>query len=136
MAYQSPQWALAGVVATADLSDNQFYCVKKNATDNQYALCDTDGEVFDGVLQNKTSAAGREATIMALGITMIVAGEALTAGDLWGTDSAGKAKQLEGSHTGADVGDFVMGRVVQGAASGAIATVTVGIPSYKIEAVA
>ncbi len=135
MAYQSPQWALAGVVAGGDISAHQFKCVKKNAVDNQYVLCTVDGEVFDGVLQNKPDAADREATIMALGITKIIAGEALVAGDLWGTDASGLAKKLEGSNTGADVGDFVMGRVIQGAAANALATVTVGVPSYKIESV-
>ena len=135
MAYEQPVWALAGAVAAADLSAKQFFCVKKNATNQQYALCDTDGEVVDGVLQNKPDAAGREATIMALGITKIEAGEALTAGDLWGTDNAGKAKIVEGTNTGGDVGDYVMGRVIQGAASGEIATVTVGVPSFRVESV-
>ncbi len=133
MANFQPVWALAGAQAAADLSAKQFFCVKKNAVNHEYALCDSDGEVVMGVLQNKPDAAGREATIMAIGITKIIAGEALTAGDLWGTDSAGKAKVVEGTNTGADVGDYVAGFVIEGAGSGEIATVTIGLPTFRVE---
>jgi len=86
MANFQPVWNLAGAQAAADLSANQFYAVKKNTTAHQYALCDTDGEVIAGVLQNKPGAVGNEATIMSLGITKVIAGEALSPGDLWGCD--------------------------------------------------
>lgn len=134
MAYQSPLFMLTGALAAADLSTKQFYCVKKNTTDGQYALCTVDGEPFDGVLQDKPSAAGAAAEVMAAGITKIEAGETLTAGDYWGTDSAGKGKIVEATVTGADVGDYVAGRVIEGAASGEMATVTVGLMTFRVEA--
>jgi hypothetical protein len=135
MANFQPVWSLAGAQAAADLSTKQFYAVKKNTTAHQYALCDTDGEVIAGVLQNKPSAAGREATIMAMGITKVIAGETLVPGDLWGCDSAGKAKVVEGSNTGADTGDYVAGFVIEGAATDEIATVTIGMPTFRVESV-
>ena len=67
------------------------------------------------------------------GVSRVVADEALTAGDLWGTSSDGQAKIVESTNTGADTKDFVMGRVIQGAASGALATVTIGAPQFKVE---
>lgn len=134
MARELPLFNIPGALAAADLSSNQFYCVKKNTTDNQFALCDTDGEVFDGVLQNKPSAAGDAADVMALGVTKLEAGETLAAGDLWGTDASGTGKVIEGTVTGADVGDYVAGRVLEGAASGELATVTVGMLTFRVEA--
>ncbi len=133
MAFQGVLVSIPGATAAADLSAKQFYCVKKNATNLQYALCSADGEVFDGVLQNDPDAADKTATVAMFGVSRVVTDEALTAGDLWGTSADGQAKIIESSNTGADVGDFVMGRVIKGAAAGARATVTIGVPSYKVE---
>ncbi len=135
MAFEKDLFTIPAALAAADLSAKQFFIVKKNTTNNQFALCDTDGEVFDGVLQNKPDAAGKAAEVRALGITKITAGEALTAGDRWGTASTGKAKIIETTNAGADVGDYVGGVVIEGAASGALATVTVGIVTFKVESV-
>lgn len=134
MAYEGVQVSIPGLEAGADLSTNQFYCVKMSATDNRVSLCDTDGEVFLGVLQDKPAAAGRQANVVVSGVTKGVAGEALTAGDFVGTDSAGKFKIVEVTNTGADIGDFVNGTVIQGAASGAIATIMLGTPQIRTEA--
>lgn len=135
MAFEKDLFTIPGALAAADLSSNQFYFVKKNTTNNQYALCDTDGEVIHGVLQNKPSAAGNAAEVRTSGITKITAGEALTAGNHVGTDSAGKAKIIETTNTGADVGDYVIGVVEEGAASGALATITIGLTTFKVESV-
>lgn len=136
MAWDKPLFTIPGARAAADYrtTSKQYYCMKKNTTDEQYALCDTDGEVFDGVLYNKPNAAAKEADIVSLGVVKVVAGEALTAGDFWKTDSAGKAAVAEGTVTGADVGDYVAGRVIVGAASGAIAIVTIGMSTFRVEA--
>ena len=120
-------------LASGDLSSNQHYCVYKNTTDNQFALCATDGMVFDGILQNKPSAANAAAEVMALGISKVVAGETLTAGDRWRVGSAGTALVAEGTITGADVGDYVAGVVLEGCAAGEKATVTIGLSTFKIE---
>lgn len=132
MAWELPAFCVGALVTNADLSTYQFYAVKINTTNNQVALCDTDGEVGFGVLQNKP-ASGIAADVMTLGITKVVAVETLTAGDFWGVDATGKAKKIEGSITGADVGDYVMGQVLEGAAADELATVSVGFPTFKVE---
>ena len=133
MAWEIPLFKPGGLVAASDLSANQFYCVKISA-DNTVALCDTDGEVFDGILQDKPTS-GLAANVMMAGISKVECGEALSAGDHWGVDANGKAKKVEATNTGADVGDFAMGRVVEGAGSGEYATVTVGLHTFKVESV-
>lgn len=134
MAWENPLFCPGGLSANADLSAKQFYCVKMSATANKVALCDTDGEVTIGVLQDKP-ASGEASNVMMVGITKVVAAEALSPGDTWGTDANGKAKKVEGTVTGADVGDFAAGIVIEGT-SGAneLATVTVGITTFKVEA--
>ncbi len=127
MAWEKALFTLPGALAAADLSAKQFYCVKQNSTNNQVALCTVDGERFTGVLQNKPSAANDPAEVMCSGVTKVLAAETLTAGDTWGTDNAGKAKKVEATATGADVGDFIAGEVLEGAGAGELATVTIGM---------
>lgn len=127
MAFENITFMITGALAAADLSAKQFYCVKQNTTDNQVALCTVDGEYFDGVLQNKPDAANEPAEVAAQGIVKVIAAETLTAGDTWGTDNAGKAKKVEATATGADVGDYIAGRVLVGAGAGELATVTIGM---------
>jgi len=116
---------IPAALAAADLSSNQFYCVKKNATDNQFALCTVDGEIVEGILQNKPDAAGDAAEVIYFGVSKGEAGETLTAGDKVGTDSAGKLKIVEHTNTGADVGDYILGYVLEGAGSGELATIMI-----------
>jgi hypothetical protein len=133
MAWEIPLFNPGGLVAGEDLSAKQFYCVKVTA-DNAVSLCDTDGEVFDGILQDKP-ASGYAANVMMAGISKVECGEALSAGNYWGVDANGKAKKVEATNTGADTGDFVMGRVIEGAGSGEYATVSVGLHTFKVESV-
>ncbi len=133
MAYDLPQVVIPGAEANGDQSSNQFKCMKKNATDNQYILCTADGEVFDGVLYNDPTATGNAIQIVANGYVRVEAGETLTAGDHWGTDASGLAKKIEATNTGADVGDYVAGRVQVGVATGELATVSIGIHTFKVE---
>lgn len=135
MAWELPSFCVGNLVSDADYrtTSKQFYCMKVDTTNNQFTICDTDGEVVFGVLQDKPLS-GESGDIMTLGVTKVVAAESLTAGDHWGTDSNGKAKKIEETVTGADVGDYAAGQVLQGASSGEYATVTVGFPTFKVEA--
>ncbi len=136
MALEAASFAIPALDADADLSSNQFQIVKMSATDKRVSLASVDGEVFLGVLQNKPNAAGKSATVVGLGVTKVIAGEALVAGDLWGTDTAGKARKVEATNTGADTGDYVGGQVLIGvAAADEVATVTIGFPTLKVESV-
>lgn len=134
MARMNDIFTVPGLLAGADLSTKQFYCVKMSSTDNQVALCDTQGQPFIGVLQNKPNASGEAAEVMALGISKVECGEALTAGQYWGTDANGAAVSIETTNTGADLSDFAMGVVIEGAGSGELATVTVGFPTFQVVA--
>jgi hypothetical protein len=134
MAIELSAVKLTGLVAGADISANQFYLVKMSTTDDQIALCDTDGEVILGILGNKPDALNKPAEVMSIGQGKVECGEALAAGDLWGTDSAGKAKKIEKTVTGADTGDYVAGVVTKGAGSGEIAEVTIGMATFVVEA--
>lgn len=133
MAYEGILLAVPGLTADGDLSDKQYYCVKMSTTNQEVSLCDTDGEVVLGILQNKPNAAGVPANVASIGVSRIVANESLTAGDFWGTSSTGKATKVEDTNTGADTTDYAAGVVVKGAGSGALATVTVGFPTFKVE---
>lgn len=129
MAWEQNLFTIPGALAGADLSTKQFYCVKKNTTANQFALCAVDGEIFDGVLQDKPDGSGEACEVRAAGVTKVIAGETLTAGDLWGTDSSGKAKKIEPTQTGADIRDYFAGRVLVGASANEYAIVTIGVLS-------
>lgn len=133
MAFEIPGFCPAAFVAASDLSSKQYYCVKLNTVADQVALCDTDGELVFGVLQNDP-ASGEEASVMLSGITKVIAGETLVKGMTWGVDANGKAKETERTATGADLGDFVMGRVIEGASAGELATVDIGFVVYPVTA--
>jgi len=134
MSYEVPLFQPAGLVATAvSLATKQFFCVRQSTSDNAVELCDTDGELILGVVQNKP-AANAAANIMMAGVTKVEAAETLTAGDHWGVGAAGSAKKVEATVTGADVGDYVAGVVLEGAAAGELATVTIGVHTYRVEA--
>lgn len=131
MASQNPLDRPGGFSASADLSAKQYYFVKISG-DYTVDVCSVDGEFAFGVLQNEP-ASGQAATVECTGISKVVAGEALTAGDLVGTDANGKGKIVEASNTGADIGDWAIGVCVQGAGADEIASVKLGI-SHKVEA--
>ena len=132
MAWEIPLFDMGNLVAASNLAAKQYFCVKINSS-GQVALCDTDGEVVDGILQNKPGS-GVAAAVRMAGVSKLEAGETLAAGDLWGTDSSGKAKKIEATVTGADVGDFFGGRVIEGGDSGEVITVTIGLINGLVEA--
>ena len=133
MAYQQPGFCIGVLVSDATMASNQFKCVKISASNNIFSLCDTDGEDVLGVLQDNQGS-GIAGDIMAMGITKVIAAETLAAGDSWGTDASGLAKKIEGTITGADVGDYIAGKVLEGASVNELATVTIGLSTSKVEA--
>jgi hypothetical protein len=133
MAWELNGFCIGNLVSNATMASNQFKCVKAHTTNNQFALCNTDGEPVLGVLQDNQGS-GISGDIRTVGVTKVVAAETLTAGDRWGTDSSGLAKKVEITVTGADVGDYVAGVVLEGAAVNELATVTIGFPTFMVEA--
>lgn len=103
MAYEVPVLDIS-LIASADLSDEQFYFVKVNS-DGEIELAG-DGEAAVGVLQNKpgeaTEAEGEAASVRVYGISKVAAGEAIDPGEEVAADSDGKAKV-------ATTGDRILG---------------------------
>lgn len=125
MAWEKHVFNLPAQVAGADLSAKQFYCVKQVAgTDNSVVVGSVLGERILGVLQNKPTS-NKAAEICVLGVTKLLAGETMTAGMLWGSDASGKAQEIQDSNTGADVGKYANGVVLEGGAAGELITVTI-----------
>lgn len=127
-AYQIPLFTPSGVKAAADYSASGQFRFMKITADGVVTQCSVAGEQAYGVLQNAPKQ-DQEATVMVHGISKVIAGEALVAGDLVTTDSSGRAVKCEPTATGADVGAWALGRVVVGAgALGEYATVALAGP--------
>jgi hypothetical protein len=135
MAWNQPGFCTGALKADASMASNQHHIVKADTTNNQFTLCDTDGERGLGILQD-TPGSGEAGDIMLMGISKVVVGtgETLVAGQHYGVDANGEAKTIEATVTGADVGDHVLGVVLEGAAAGELATVTIGLNTYTVEA--
>lgn len=127
MAFELPNFVV-NLPAAADLSANQYQFVKINSS-GQAALAASAGEAVIGVLQNKPTS-GQVAQIMVQGITKVLCGGTVTAGDLVASDASGKAKtavkatvdSTVSSATDAVVGSAVVGRCITTAANNQIAT--------------
>jgi hypothetical protein len=76
------------VKAAADYSANQFYGVKMD-TNGDYELCDTAGEVCDGIIVHPAGA-GEALGITLAGVEKVAAGAAVAAGDLLTIDATGR----------------------------------------------
>lgn len=108
MAWEVPVLDVS-LIASDDFTDNQFYFVKVNS-DGEIELAG-DGEAALGVLQNKpgeaTEAAGEAASVRVYGVSKVVAGETIAAGEEVASDADGKAKV-------ATLGDRVLGVALLG----------------------
>ena len=134
MAWELPNFKPGGLKATSTLATKQFYCVKIDASNNnQVVICSAVGEVVAGILQNAPIAGG-EAEIMMSGISKALVGTTVVAGDRWNVDANGKIEPTSTSNTAADVGDWVGGIVLEGAAAGEYATVTIGLHTAYVAA--
>ena len=77
--------------ATADYRTKQYYALKLAAS-NYATLCDTQGELSIGVLQNKPNT-GEAATVCFLGISNIIAHDTnIVAGSKLTVDANGKVE--------------------------------------------
>lgn len=96
--------------AAADLSTKQFTFVKLNSSGQAAAVSGTTDDPI-GVLQNDPSAAGRAAEIMVAGVSEVIAGGALTPGNIVSTDASGRAVAVT---PGTDTTRYSVGRVLIG----------------------
>lgn len=137
MAFEAPVQLIPGALAGSTFvtgngygSTGQYLIVKSNGTDRTYVPCAADTDQPSGIAQD-TPASGGALGVMNLGISKVLAGGTLVAGNRYGPDANGKAVAKQETSSGADYGEWVLGEVIEGAASGELATVTVGTP-YRI----
>jgi Uncharacterized conserved protein (DUF2190) len=90
MSFEVVGLPLPGQLALSDLSAKQFFFIKVSTTAGNVDLNTTSGGPCIGVLQNKPTA-GLEAEVNTAGVSKVVAGAAVTMGDLIMSDGAGKA---------------------------------------------
>lgn len=96
--------------AGADLSAKQYHFVNMSS-DGQVDAVASAGAQGIGVLQDKPTAAGQAACIAVYGVSKVVAGADVTAGNRVQADGNGKA-------IAATTGDFVMGVALTAGNSG------------------
>jgi hypothetical protein len=125
MAWELPLFKPGGLKAAASLATKQFYCVKVTA-DNSVNLCTADGEFVFGILQNKPGS-GDAAEVWPVGISKAQVGTTVAAGDKFTVDSSGSIRPISLSDSGADIAKYVAGIVIEGAATGGLATVLIGV---------
>lgn len=113
MAIEIPGQPKAPLTAAADLSAKQFRFVKLTG-DLQVNVCSGATDCPNGVLQDKPLS-GQAADVMTFGITKLVAGGSISAGDRIGTDANGAAVKLT---EGTDSTKYIAGHALVGASSG------------------
>jgi len=100
MAYEGKLSTVPGLVAGADLSSAQFRFGKIN-TSGKVVQATAEGEYVDGVIQNDPDAADKAVILANGGVTKLVAGGAITAGDRIMTTATGTAKTAAAAPTAA-----------------------------------
>lgn len=120
MSYEVPGHKLGTLFAGADLTAAQFHFVKIHPS-GRIVLCAVAGEASVGVLQNKPLS-GQACEIDRDGVSKLVMGAAVTAGDPIATDVSGQGVT-------ATSGQYVGGMVLETvAASGSIGAVAQRFP--------
>lgn len=98
MAIEGALTCIPGVSASADLSAKQFYIMKYSGVGTVTVGAATTDKPC-GVLQD-TPASGVRAAVAFSGLTKVIAGGTITAGDTVGMDSSGRAvTYVEGTDT-------------------------------------
>lgn len=111
MAFEIPGHPKPPAVAAADLSTKQYRFVKGAASVN---VCSAATDCPSGVLQDKPTS-GQAADVMVFGVTKLIAGGTIAAGDRIGPDANGAAVKLT---EGTDTTKYISGRAEQAAVSG------------------
>ena len=110
--------------AASDFSDNQYRLVEISA-DDTVDLADSSTADIIGVNQG-TPDSGEAAAVAISGVTKVVAGESLSAGNLVTSGSDAKAEKAEtGSSDDIEDNTRILGKVVNGADSDGYASVLI-----------
>lgn len=101
--------------AGADLSARQFHFVKLNSS-GQIVTVAAVTDIPIGILQDNPAASGRAGEVMVDGVSEVIAGAALTPGNLVGLDSTGRAIAIV---AGTATTQYTLGQVLIGCANAA-----------------
>lgn len=102
----------------------QYLFVKRvPGTPNAFVPCSSKYDLPAGVSQDNGNS-GDALGVATKGYTKIVAGGVLVEGDEVGCDANGRCVKKQGTSTGANLGEFIAGEVVEGTANpGELATI-------------
>ena len=133
MAHEAIQTILPGMITDGNFSTKQFYFAKiSTAADFTASVCTTDGEPAIGVIQGNPTNTGEAVSICVSGVTKVIAGETITAGQHVKTASDGRCNVCDITTTGADTGDHVVGVCLEGGAVNEKITIFFGTPYFKV----
>jgi hypothetical protein len=125
MAYEGQQPLKLSLEAGADLSAQQYRCVKMSA-DNKCIVCAAVTDKPIGILQNKPTS-GQTAEVVCIGETKVDSDAALAAGNSIGSSADA---QLAVYAQGTDTTKYIIGMVIQSSgAAGEKAVAVVNCPS-------
>src|ERR1041385_2745688 len=113
MAFEGAIQSIPGVKASADLSAKQFYIMKMSGV-GTVTVCAATTDKPCGVLQD-APASGAPANVAFDGVSKVLAGGTITAGDTVGTDGNGKAATYV---EGTDTTKYRLGVALQSGVSG------------------
>ncbi len=113
MAFEGALQCIPGLKASADLSAKQYYGMKMSG-DGTCTVCAAITDKVVGVLQNAPTS-GSAASVADRGVTKMLAGGTIAAGDIVGVTNAGKAVTIV---PGTDTTQYVLGQAVTGGADG------------------
>jgi hypothetical protein len=122
MAFEGNLQAIPGLSASADLSAKQFRFMKMSG-DATVTVTAAITDKLMGVLQD-TPTSGQPANVAAFGASKLLLGGTVVAGDLVGTDNAGKGVAIV---AGTDTTQYVGGRCLVGGVSGDIGVIEIAI---------
>lgn len=120
MAIEGALSALPGVKASADLSAKQFRAVKMSGN-LTVDVCAAITDKVVGVLQD-APASGASANVAFDGVSKMLLGGTVAAGDVVGTDNQGRAVTIV---SGTDTTQYILGRCVSGGAVSEIGSILV-----------
>lgn len=136
MAWESPIQMMPGQKAGADFSGGgttagynltgQYLFTKMSGDSTQVPVSNVT-DIAIGVAQDHPKSGGALA-VMYAGITKVVAGGTLVAGQECGPNASGAAVARDELFSGASYGMCIRGIVIEGAASGALATIMLTDP--------
>lgn len=139
MAWEYPILQAPGGIAGADFSGGgtthglnstgQFLFVKLSA-DDTYVPCSSVTDLPVGISQTNPKS-GDALAVMVIGISKVVLGGTVVAGDEVGTDANGNAVVKAATATGANFGQFVRAVALEGGSAGQVVPVLLTGP-YKV----